>query len=110
MAATVVIPQSTEGLYVLWENLMGMPLTFTTAELLAPALVARANAPIEFPAATVHMSAAMIYAGDHAIVDTATVAFNVKGSTPYQAAKPTAVMALSVDDMEPERLGCAFGA
>ena len=111
MTATVTLPKASDGLYVIWENLMGMPLTFSNAQLLAAAEeVAKANAPLEFPAATVHMSAAKIYVGDHAIVDTATVAFNVKGSTPYQAAKSTAVMALSVDDMAPERLGCALGA
>jgi hypothetical protein len=108
--ATTTLPADSEGLYVIWENLLGMPVTFSSAQLLTPAgAVAAAGAPVEFPPATVHMSAAVVYAGDHAIVDTATVAFTAKGTTPSASAKPTAVMALSVDDMEPARLGCALG-
>lgn len=96
---------------MVWENLLGMPLTFTKAQLLTPAgAVAAAGGDIAFPAATVHMSAAVVYVGDHDIVDTATITLNAKGTTPTGSAKSTAVMALSALDMQPERLGCTFGA
>lgn len=88
-----------------------MSVTFTKAQLLTPAgTVATSRANIDFPAATVHRSAVVVYVGDHNIVDTATITFNAKGTTPTTAARPTAVMALSAIDMQPERLGCTFGA
>ncbi len=110
MQASVALPSDSNGLYVIWENLLGMPLTFTNLQLTTVDGngIAAAGVPVEFPAATVHMSAAVVCAGDHAIVDTATIAFTAKGTTPH-GAKPTAVMALSTDDMAPERLGCTFG-
>jgi len=110
MQASVALPSDSNGLYVIWENLLGMPLTFTNLQLTTVDGngIAAAGVPVEFPAATVHMSAAVVYAGDHAIVDTATIAFTAKGTTPH-GAKPTAVMALSTDDMAPERLGCTLG-
>lgn len=103
------IANAGQGLYVVFENLLGAPSTFSNAQVTVNGKqVAEAGKPLEFPAATVHMSAAVVKLGDHTMVDGAQVTFDAKGTAPTQAARPTALMVLNEDQLAADKLGCTM--
>lgn len=99
-----------EGLYVMFENLMGQPVTFSNAEFSIQNVAApvKAEEDLVFPAATVHMSAAVVKLADETPTEKTMVSFKAKG-TAVAGAKPTAMMVVNKEQMAPERLGCTFG-
>lgn len=97
------------GLYVIFENLLGAPVTFKNAQFtVAGQAGGAAGKDLVFPAATVHMSAAMVKVGNGHAVDDALVRFNAKNSNPA-GAKSTAVMVLNEEQLEADKLGCTMG-
>lgn len=97
-----------EGLYVVFENLMGGPVTFSNAEfsIAGVAEPVQAGEDLVFPPATVHMSAAVVPLADEVPTEKTTVTFRAKNT---DGGKQTALMLVNKEQMEPERLGCTFG-
>lgn len=101
---------ASEGLYVMFENLLGQPVTFSNVEfsILNVAAPVKAEEDLVFPGATVHMSAAVVKLAEDTPTNKTMVSFKAKG-TAGAGAKPTAMMVVNRQQMAPERLGCTFG-
>lgn len=100
---------ATEGMYIIFENLLGGPVTFKNAEFTIGANAAeaiKAKEDLVFPAATVHMSAAVVKLADEVPVEKTTVTFGAKNTA---GAKPTALMLINKEQMAASKLGCTFG-
>jgi len=110
VTANFTLTAASEGLFVMFENLMGQPVTFSNAEfsILNVAAPVKAEEDLVFPAATVHMSAVVVKLADETPTEKTLVSFNAKGTAPT-GAKPTAMMVVNKEQMAPERLGCTFG-
>ena len=114
VTATFPLVAEAEGLYLVFENLLGGAVTFSNAAFVVPnaqqvPITIDAPQDLVYPPATVHMSAAVLYMGEGIAVDQAVVSFTAKQTTPSATARSTAVMVVSVDDFEADRLGCSFG-
>lgn len=108
--ATFSLNAGGTGLYVIFENLMGAPVSFKEAQLAVAGLAEPIKSLVDlvYPAATVHMSAAIVELGDEVPVEAANVTFGAKG-TALAGAKPTAMMVLNKEQLKAEHLGCTFG-
>jgi len=108
--AAFSLSEPLDGVYVLFENLMGQPVTFSNAEfsLENVAEPVKAGEDLVFPAATVHMSAAVVKLADETPTEKTMVSFKAQG-TAVEGAKSTAMMVVNKEQMTPARLGCTFG-